>query len=222
MSLPKAKIVAIHPHEAGYHFLLNQIPDPPKVLHCLGRLPDPNEKCIAVVGTRQITPYGIEATQKITKELVEAGYTIVSGFMYGVDAWAHKVALDCHGKTIGVLGFGFDHMYPQSHAALARQMLASGNTLLTEYPLTQGPTRYTFPRRNRIVAGMCWGTVVIEAGVASGSKITARLASEYGRSVFAVPGPIDSPFSEGTKELVNLGAKLVTSAADIIEDMPNF
>lgn len=202
-----------------YPYLLTQIDDPPKELYIQGELPDDKLPKLAIVGTRQITPYGVKVTKYFTKALVEKGFVIVSGFMYGVDRVAHETAMACGGKTIGVLGFGFDYMYPQNQKNLAAAMIASGNCLVTEYPPNTPPKPANFPKRNRIVSGMCLGILVTEAKPKSGSKITARLASEQGREVFAVPANIGSPFGEGTKELVNLGAKLVTRVEDILEEL---
>jgi DNA processing protein len=206
------------PSDPEYPFLLHEIPDPPLVLYVQGTLPPSTMFPIAVVGTRQVTSYGEKVARELVTQLVDAGCLIISGFMYGVDAVAHTTALDCQGKTVGVLGFGFEHMYPKEHESLRQRMIASQNCLLSEFAPWQPPSKFTFPLRNRIVAGMSRGVVVIEAATKSGSKITARLAAEYGREVFAVPGPMDSPFAQGTKELVNLGAKLVTSATDILEE----
>ncbi len=216
----KHKITMLAQDDEDYPHLLREIPDPPIVLYAKGILPNEKFPKIGVVGTRQMTDYGRDVTHELTSELAKLGCVIVSGFMYGVDAYAHKTAIDAGGKTIGVLGFGFDHMYPREHRELALKMIDSGNCLVTEFAPWQAPTPGNFPARNRIVSGMCLGIVVTEAARKSGSKITARLATEQGREVFAVPGPMHSAFSEGTKELVNMGAKLVTSAADIVEELP--
>lgn len=199
--------------------LLKEIPDPPTVLYVRGTIPDWERLCIAVVGTRQITEYGTKVTASITRQLIEKGCIIISGFMYGVDAVAHETALAHDGTTVGVLGFGFDFMYPETHRALASAMIESGNCLITEFAPWQSPTRWTFPRRNRIVSGLSQAIVVTEAARKSGTKITVTFALEQGRDVFAVPGPIDSPFSDGTKELINSGATLVTSGDDILEEL---
>ena len=202
-----------------YPRLLHEINDPPIVLYTKGELPLDVWPKIAVVGTRRITEYGEDVTASFTKSLVEEGFVIVSGFMYGVDAVAHRTALSNNGKTVGVLGFGFEYMYPKEHRQLASEMILTGNCLVSEYAPWQPPVPGNFPARNRIVSGMCVGILVTEAAAKSGSKITARLANEQGREVFAVPGPIHSPFSEGTKELVNMGATLVTNVSDIREEI---
>lgn len=200
--------------------LLSHIPDPPHHLAIRGEWPDEKYPRIAIVGTRYVTAYGRKVTEKFTKELVEAGFVIVSGFMYGVDAVAHETAVDCGGKTIAVLGYGLEApYYPVSHARLAQKLLANGSCLVSEFEPNVTAIPGNFPRRNRIVSGLSLGVLVTEAGTKSGSLITARLAVEQGREVFAVPGPIDSPYSEGTKELVNLGAKLVTTIRDIVDEL---
>jgi len=142
----------------------------------------------------------------------------VSGFMYGVDTYAHQMAVENKGFTVGVLGFGFGQLYPAGNKKFFAKMLAEGNCFITEYPPWVGSHKGNFPERNRIVAGMSLATVVIEAGQESGSHITARLAGEYGRGICAVPGPITNPYSEGTKWLVNQGARLVSSATEILEE----
>lgn len=212
-------ITTIKTNDERYPHLLSQIDDPPTILYVKGNLELNAGPAIAVVGTRRITPYGLEATKFFTRGLVKMGFTIVSGFMYGVDAQAHISALEVGGRTIGVLGFGFDYMYPASHRSLAARMLSEGQTLISEYPPQTKPHPKNFPARNRIVSGMSLGVLVIEAAPKSGSKITARLAAEQGREVFAVPGPFSSVYSEGTKELVNLGAKLVTCVDDIMDEL---
>ena len=202
--------------------LLAQIPDPPKHLHIKGTLPDPSFPTIAVVGTRQVTDYGRKVTWELTQNLVKKGFVIVSGFMYGVDAIAHRSCVAAGGRTIAVLGYGLDAPYfPHSHATLAQEILESGGCLVSEFAPNTPAVPQNFPLRNRIVSGLSLGVLVTEAAKHSGSLITARLAVEQGREVFAIPGPIDSPYSEGTKELVNMGAKLVTSVEDIVEELPN-
>lgn len=200
--------------------LLLEIPDPPIVLYVKGELPQLSQPAIAIVGTRNVTDYGKGVTEKLTRELVAAGYTIVSGFMYGVDTVAHTTALRAGGKTIAVLGYGLGvPFFPRTHERFARDVIASGSCLLTEFPPWQIAAPQNFPKRNRIVSGLSLGVVVTEAAPKSGSLITAKLAIDQGRDVFAVPGPVGSVYSEGTKELVNLGAKLVTNVHDILEEI---
>ncbi len=203
-----------------YPHLLSQIADPPEALYSKGALPSDLVPKIAVVGTRHVTSYGRMVTERLTSQLVELGFTIVSGMMYGVDTIAHVTTVKSKGTTIGVLGYGFGvPYYPREQQHVAEAILSSGGCLISEYPPWQPPTRYTFPQRNRIVSGLSLGVIVTEAAAKSGSKITARLAAEQGREVFAIPGPIDSPYSEGTKELINLGATLVSNADDILEQL---
>lgn len=214
-------------HDEEYPSLLQHIPDKPPILFIRGSLSRINQSPYAIVGTRKITSYGNFVTKKIVTELVANECSIISGFMYGVDAVAHQTAVMAKGYTVGVLGFGFDHMYPESHRSLANEIIESGGALITEYFFDKTPHPGNFPARNRIVAGLSLGVVVTEAATKSGSKITAQLALEYGRDVFAVPGAITSQYSDGTKDLINDGAKLVTSASDILQQSnptktPNF
>jgi DNA processing protein len=198
---------------------LFNISDPPLILYTKGENIDQDMPSISVVGTRKITSYGKAVTKKIVKELVELNFQIVSGFMYGVDFQAHQTALDSGGKTVGVLGFGFDHFFPSNYQTKYHEMLKKGMTFITEYPPFTRPTHGSFPERNRIVAGLSLGTLVTEAAKGSGTMITSRLAGEYGRDVFAIPGSIFSEFSDGTKELINQGACLVTSGEDIAREL---
>lgn len=201
-----------------YPKLLNQIEDKPLVLYTKGSLSGVNQRPIAVVGTRQISGYGRNVIEQIVPDLVAYHVSIVSGFMYGVDTYAHQQAVKHDGYTVGILGFGFNHMYPAGNHQFFQEMLAKGNGFVTEYPPWVGSHRSNFPQRNRIVAGMSLAVVVIEAAVDSGSHITAGYAGDYGRGVCAVPGPITSKYSEGTKNLINLGARLVGSAGEILEE----
>lgn len=202
-----------------YPSSLRQTPDCPEVLFFKGP-PDFWESLpIAIVGTRNMTFYGRQVTTKLTAELIHSGATIISGFMSGVDITAHQVCCEKQGKSVGVLGFGFDYFFPVEHEQFAREFLAQGNTLITEFPPMVAPLRRNFPLRNRIVAGMSCATVVIEAGLKSGTFITAQYANDYSRTICAVPGSIFSQYSEGTRSLLNLGAKLVASASDILEEV---
>lgn len=203
-----------------YPPLLAEIPDPPVVLYIQGNFPDSDRPTIAVVGTRNITSYGKKVTQDLTTALVHAGCVIVSGFMYGVDAVAHEACVEASGQTIAVLGYGLGVPYfPKTHDVLAKKIQSHRGCLVTEFPPWQHAVPGNFPSRNRIVSGLSLGVLVTEAAQKSGSRITAGLAVDQGREVFAVPGPMNSPYSEGTKDLVNLGAKLVTSAQDIVEEL---
>ena len=164
-----------------------------------------------------MTGYGKQVVHALIPELIACGFCIVSGLALGIDGEAHRTALAAAGGTVAVLGHGLDNIIPAEHEGLAEEILQSGGTLVSEFPPGTPALRHHFPRRNRILAGLCCGVLVIEAGERSGTQITARFAAEYGREVFAVPGPFTHPYSEGTKKLVNTGAKLVTSVADILE-----
>ncbi|MDZ7374166.1 MAG: DNA-processing protein DprA [candidate division KSB1 bacterium] len=201
-----------------YPKALKQIPDPPPLLYCKGTLKSEKETFLAVVGTRTPTAYGRVMTEKLCRELAERGLTIVSGLARGVDTIAHRAALQAGGRTVAVLGSGLDVIYPGENTDLARKIAAQG-ALLTEFPLGAQPDAPNFPRRNRIIAGMCVGTLVVEAGDKSGALITARYALEQGREVFAVPGNVTSEKSRGTNRLIKEGAKLVESADDILDEI---
>lgn len=202
-----------------YPPLLNTLFDPPALLFVRGNLPDHTRKHLAVVGSRKASGYGKEVTRFLIEPLAAAGVVIVSGLAYGIDAFAHQAALDVRGTTIAVLGSGVDHdsIYPSSHRALASHILANDGALISEFPLGTSPLKQHFPIRNRIIAGMCEGTLVIEAAIKSGSLITARAALESGRDVYAVPGPIHAPLSEGPNNLIKMGAIPVTQPSDIYE-----
>ncbi len=204
--------------EEEYPSLLLATEDFPLLLYIKGNIHLLQEKSVAVVGTRKVTSYGATATRKIVSELVDYGYTIVSGCMYGVDAIAHQTALDSGGKTVGVLGYGFDQVTPTHMKELQESILVHGGCLVTEYLPDVFANKGTFPERNRIVAGMSLGVLVVEAALKSGTHITAGCALEAGREVFAVPGSIFNPFTEGTKFLINQGAKLISSGFDIVAE----
>ena len=174
---------------------------------------------IAIVGTRKITSYGREITEMFAGDLARAGLTIVSGMAYGVDGVAHESAINAHGKTIAVLGNGVDMAYPRENQKLYEEILDSGGAVISEYKPGEPPSMGSFPARNRIVAGMSEGILVTEGASDSGSLITANFGLEFGRKVFAVPGPITSSLSKAPLELIHKGARLVTSAADIIKEL---
>ena len=200
--------------DAGYPPALGDLPDPPVVLYALGSLDIPGP-AVAIVGTRDATPYGERATRELASALARAGSVIVSGMARGVDSVAHRAALDAGGVTIAVLGTGVDRAYPVSNRPLHRRIAREG-LLLSEFPPTTAPTRGSFPRRNRIIAGLAELTIVVEAGRKSGALITAMHAVELGRAVAAVPGPIDSPQSAGTNELLRDGAIVIAEIADAL------
>ncbi len=207
-----------------YPPLLKEIYDAPAVLFLRGRLPDPGKRHIAVVGSRKASAYGIQVTQEMVTALSKAGVVIVSGLAYGIDAIAHDTTLSTDGTTIAVLGSGVDDksIYPSQNRALASRILASGGALISEFPLGTNPLKQHFPFRNRIIAGIANGTLVVEAALKSGSLITARCALESGRDVYAVPGSIHSETSQGPHNLIKLGATPVTCAQDLfgLEDVP--
>ncbi len=200
-----------------YPSLLAQLPDAPLYLVARGeRLLD--APAVAVVGARHATPYGKDVASRFAEELAQAGVTVVSGLARGIDGAAHAGALRGGGHTVAVLGCGIDVVYPPEHTELTAAIVASG-TLLSERPLGTPPLAEHFPARNRIIAGMTHGTLVVEAAEHSGSQITARLALDQGREVFAVPGRIDSPLSVGTHRLIQQGAKLVGSVDDVLAEI---
>lgn len=204
--------------DESYPTLLRQIHQPPPVLFCRGSLAPLERLAIAVVGTRKYSPYGQQATERLVGDLTQAGLSIVSGLALGIDALAHRACLDAAGLTIAVLGSGVDDhsIFPSSNRYLAQAILDHHGGIVSEYPVGTPPTKFTFPLRNRIIAGLCRGTLIIEAAASSGALITARHALENDRDVFAVPGTIFSEMSEGTNQLIKDGAIPVTAAADIL------
>jgi DNA processing protein len=200
--------------------LLSQIHDPPKRLFVRGGgdrgiLAEP---AVAVVGARACSPYGRQVSRMLGRELAAAGVVVVSGLACGVDGEAHRGALDTGGRTVAVLGCGIDRDYPAVHASLA-QAIAERSFIVSEYGPGVEPAPWRFPARNRIIAGLCAATVVVEARERSGALITADFALEEGREVFAVPGEITSPLSAGTNSLLRLGATPLTAAADVFESL---
>ena len=174
------------------------------------------DKCLAVVGTRKMTSYGESVVEKILPQVVQAGVTIVSGFMYGVDTKAHQTTLDYEGKTIAVLGSGLDQLTPKSNDKLYTEVLESGGLVMSEYDKDEKARLWTFPQRNRIVAGLSKATLVIEGGEKSGTLITANLTLKQNKPVLAVPGPVGSSMAKATNGLLKQGATLVTSAEDVL------
>jgi DNA processing protein len=203
--------------DKSYPANLQNIYDRPAFLFVLGHLPE-NMIPVAIVGSRNASAYGRFTTDKISRELALRGVTIVSGMARGIDSCAHRSALASRGKTIAVLGSGLDVIYPQENKKLF-DAIAQNGAVITEYPPGTQPVPYHFPERNRIISGISYGVVVVEAGVKSGSLITASLALEQGRDVFAIPGMIDSAHSRGTNSLIKQGAKLIDSVDDILEDV---
>jgi DNA processing protein len=210
-------------NDPKYPKLLKQISDAPFLLYIKGhnnKKPINLNRTIAVVGTRQITPYGQDVTRRLVEGLVSYGFTIVSGLAYGVDAAAHRAAISSGGKTIAVLGCGIDIIAPPCNTDLYYQIAQGGHgAIVSEMPLGLRPGKGLFPARNRIISGLSLGVVVTEGAGDSGALITARNAGEQGREVFAVPGPITSPYSQGPAKLLRNGAKLVESVEDILEEL---
>lgn len=207
--------------DAYYPELLSHISDPPFVLYILGDLKRDWKltHTIAVVGTRKVTGYGEQVTQRITEGLVDAGLTVVSGMAYGVDTVAHQTAIDHGGCTVAVLGCGVDIIHPKSNTTLYWSIVKKYGLVVSEYPPGTYAEKGLFPARNRIISGLSLGTVVTEGASDSGALITARFAADQGREVFAVPGPITSSLSQGPIELLKHGAKIVTDAKDILEEL---
>jgi DNA processing protein len=204
--------------DPSYPRALFDIADPPIALFAQGRLDLFNTRSVAVVGSRNATPQGKEDARAFARALSDAGLCIVSGLAQGIDAAAHRGGLEGASSSIAVVGTGLDIVYPAANSALARE-LAQRGLVVSEFPIGARPLEHHFPRRNRIISGLSRGVLVVEAAMASGSLITARLAGEQGRDVFAIPGSIHSPFSKGCHRLIRQGAKLVESAADVLEEL---
>lgn len=203
----------------AYPPLLREIPDPPLVLYVKGNTGVLSEHGVAIVGTRKPTAYGLQVARRLARDLAERKLVIVSGMARGVDSAAHHGALDAWGRTVAVQGRGMDAIYPSENKRLADKIMESG-ALISEFPLGTGPTPENFPIRNRIISGLSLGVVIVEAAEYSGSLITARLALEQNREVFAVPGAITSAQSFGPNHLIKEGAKLVDHWVDVIEEFP--
>lgn len=209
------RIIALH--DAQYPYRLAQIADPPPYLYAFGQ-EIPSGPAVAIVGTRNCTRYGISMARRLSADLAAMGMVIVSGMARGVDSAAHRGALEAGGKTVAVLGSGLSVIYPPENRGLYFDIAENG-TVISELPVKEPPNSYNFPARNRIISGMTLGTVVVEAAKKSGSLITARLAAEQDREVFAVPGNIQSYKSTGTHALLKQGARLVERAEDVIEEL---
>lgn len=208
----------IHAMDGAYPPLLKKIPDPPTILYVQGDPAWLSRPCIAMVGSRNATAYGRTVSERLASQLASHGITVASGFARGIDRSAHEGAIRAGGGTVAVLGCSLDMDYPSGHGDL-RKAIASHGCLVSEFPVGTAPAEYTFPRRNRIISGISLGVVVVEALEKSGALITARHAMEQDREVFAVPGPVFSPTSQGPHALLRDGAKLVQSAEDIIEEL---
>ncbi|PIP30149.1 DNA-protecting protein DprA [Candidatus Jorgensenbacteria bacterium CG10_big_fil_rev_8_21_14_0_10_54_38] len=211
-------IAAVRLGETAYPPRLAEIPGPPETLFYRGTLPPPDGTAIAVVGTRKATREGRECARQLSRELASRGIIIVSGLAFGIDSAAHEGALDAHGKTIAVLGNGVDSIYPASHESLGRRIEASG-AICSEYPPGTPALPFQFLARNRIVSGLSLAVVIVEAPLRSGALVTARHALDQGREVFVVPGPANHRNYAGSHMLIREGARLVTGAGDVLEDL---
>lgn len=203
--------------DAEYPRQLLSIHDPPLALYVQGELENRDSHSIAIVGTRHATHYGLQCAEKLAFQLATCGFTVVSGLAEGIDTAAHRAALKARGRTIAVIGSGLDCLYPVSNKQLAKDIAGCG-AVISEFPMGRKPDKTTFPIRNRIVSGLSKGVIVVEAGTKSGSLITVNQAMEQGRTVFAVPGRIDSPVSMGCLKLIKDGARLVTDVDDVIAE----
>lgn len=214
------QIITIYDND--YPELLREIPNPPLLLFVVGNLQLLSSLQVAIVGSRNPTPTGLETARDFAASLASAGLVITSGFALGIDAASHQGAMLASGKTIAVMGTGLNRTYPSSHRKLAEKIIAGGGVLLSEFPLDAAAQAWHFPLRNRIISGLSLGTLVVEATMRSGSLITARLAGEQGREVFAIPGSIYNSAARGCHYLLRQGAKLVEKPQDILEELPQF
>ena len=214
--LAKKKMALVLREDAQYPPLLRQIAHPPHLLYVYGETDLTDRFPVAVVGTRRASAYGLTHTREIAAELAQTGVCVVSGLALGIDAAAHTGALDGGGRTVAVLGSALDKPYPQENKPLMRRILESGGSVVSEYAPGMPPSRYSFLQRNRIIAGMCLGTLVTEGPRRSGALNTATRTLENGREVFALPGNVDSPGAQLPNMLISEGARLVTGAADIL------
>lgn len=205
--------------DPGYPALLKEIPNAPPLLFIAGDPQVLERPQLAMVGSRRASAPGLDTARAFSRSLASAGFVITSGLALGIDGAAHKAALDVEGITVAVLGSGLENIYPQRHVSLARKIVEHGGALVSEFPLDMPPTRETFPQRNRIISGLSLGVLVVEANIASGSLITARLAAEQGREVFAIPGSIHHPGMKGCHQLIRDGAQLVETVQHILEGL---
>lgn len=198
-----------------YPSALRQIPDPPIALYVRGRLPDDTLPCVALIGTRQPSHYGLETARHLAREFARLGICVVSGLARGIDGAAHRGAIEGGGRTVGVIGSGMDIVFPPEHGELYRNVAEQG-AVVSEFPFGRPPDKQTFPIRNRVVAGLCRAVIVVESRGSGGAMITANFAGDYGRLVFAVPGRIDQPGSQGPHILLREGAILCRSVEDVL------
>ena len=206
-------------YDSAYPLLLKQIDDPPLLLYVRGELGPSDALSVAVVGSRSPTNYGKTISRQLSHQLADQGVTVISGLARGIDTCAHQGVLEAGGRTIAVMGNGLSQIYPDENKDLADAIAESG-AVVSEFPMNMPPIAKNFPRRNRVISGICSGTVVVEASDRSGSLITARCAAEQGREVFAVPGQIFSKLSKGTHQLINQGATLVNTIDDLLDVLP--
>ncbi len=204
--------------DALYPRLLKEIYDPPLVLYVRGQLTERDHHGIAIVGSRRTTHYGTSIAKKLGFQIAYAGYTVISGLARGIDTAAHEGALASKGRTVAVIGAGLAKLYPPENQALADKIAEQG-AVVSEFPVDYPPDKQTFPMRNRIVSGWSCGVIVAEAPIRSGSLITAQQAAEQGRAVYAVPGNIDRPSSQGCNKLIQEGAKLIMDGAEVLDDL---
>ncbi|MBP8131921.1 MAG: DNA-processing protein DprA [Candidatus Hydrogenedentes bacterium] len=216
--MAKYEAALITMEDPAYPPRLAEIYDPPLVLFCRGQLENADQYCVALVGTRKASPYGVRMAEALGRELAARGITVVSGLAHGIDAAAHRGAIEGGGRTIAVLGCGVDVAYPVENADLMHRVTRHG-CVLSQFPMGTQPSRGLFPYRNRIISGLCMGTCIIEAPIQSGALITARQAAEQGREVFAVPGQVGHENSRGPHALIREGAKLVETVDDILAEL---
>lgn len=219
LQLQTAGIKWVSIYDSNYPKLLKQISVPPIILYYKGEILESDERSLGVVGTRKMTGYGRAVTEKLVSDLVGAGVTIVSGLARGVDTIAHKVAIASGGRTLAVVAGGLNNIYPIENDSLSQQIINGFGAVISEFPPSYPSSPGNFPARNRIISGLSLGVLVTEAAEDSGSLITARLATEQGREVFAVPGPITSSLSKGPIDLIKEGAKVVYQVEDILEEI---
>lgn len=208
-------------YDDAYPEYLKEIDTPPLVLYIRGELTPQDALSLSIVGSRDAKDYGRKVSYRLSYQLAQRGFTIVSGLARGIDTSAHRGALEAGGRTIAVMGSGLSFIYPAANSDLAERITESG-ALISEFPMGVKPKPRNFPRRNRIISGLTLGTVVVEASNRSGALITARLAGEQGREVFAVPGEIFSELSTGTHKLINNGAKLINTVDDLLNELPSY
>ena len=222
----KSGVKIVTQADENYPSALRELRDAPLCLYVRGELPvNIGERSIGIVGTRNISHYGTRMTRHLAESAAYANFTVISGLAYGVDACAHRSVLASGGKTISVLGGGLTRLQPQDHVPLAREIVEKGGAVISEFPLETSPTRHTFPMRNRIISGLSTGVLVVEAGLNSGSLITANFALEQNKTLFAVPGHADDPGAAGCNSLIRQGAVLVESFDHILEEfefLPTF